>query len=205
MGLISFAFFPLIRLHVKKLLYKLTLMKRKVLIVGSGEAAINAYKAITNEPNLGYQIAGFIDDNPQVKEIKGIKVRSNISQIERYIKNAGIHDVIVAKTELSKEESVKLINHIQHKAENTLYIPDITGIAVSGTELRHFFREQAMFIEIKNNLSNPLIYGTKRVLDYIAGVIIFANIYIKFFRNFRAGITIIPSLEIYSLEPSKYI
>lgn len=172
MGLVSFVLFPIIRLQFKKLLYKLTLMRRKILVVGSGEAAVNAYNSITNEPNLGYQIVSFIDDNPQVQEIKGIKVRPNISRIERYIKTAGVHDVIVAKPELSKEELVKLVNHIQHKAENTLYIPDITGIAVSGTELRHFFREQAMIIQIKNNLANPLIYGVKRVLDYIAGLLI---------------------------------
>jgi undecaprenyl-phosphate galactose phosphotransferase len=105
-------------------------------------------------------------------------VRKGISGIERYINSAGIHDVIVAKPELEKEALTKLLNNIQHKAENTLYIPDISGIAVSGTELRHFFREQTIIIEIKNNLANPLIYGAKRVVDYLAGLAIFAVFFI---------------------------
>lgn len=163
---------PLVRIAYKRFLYSLGLMRRKILIIGSGPAAVNACTAIMNEPNLGYKIAGFIDDAPGSEEICGFRVRPGIEKVERYIRSAAIHDVAIAKPELDKRELAKLINRIQHKAENTLYIPDITGIAVSGTELRHFFREQTMIIEIKNNLANPLIYLVKRLIDYLAGMAI---------------------------------
>ncbi|MBI4802522.1 MAG: undecaprenyl-phosphate galactose phosphotransferase WbaP [Elusimicrobia bacterium] len=174
MFILAITLFPLIRLRAKKLLYAAGLMRRKILIIGSGEAACSAYSAITHEPNLGYEVAGFIDDHPSAPEIDCHKVHLGIGKIERYIKSADIHDVIVAKPELPKEPLVKLINTIQHKAENTLYIPDISGIAVSGTELRHFFKEQTMVIEIKNNLFRPLNYLTKRAVDYLAGLLVFA-------------------------------
>ena len=166
--------FPVIRLNVKKFLYAAGLMRRKLLIVGSGEAAVGAYKAITGEPNLGYQVVGFVDDNPGKTGICGCRVHPGIDQIERYIKSASIHDVVVAKPELDKDAILALINRIQHKAENTLFIPDIKGIAVAGTELRHFFREQTIMLEVRNNLADPLKYGAKRLLDYLAGVVIFA-------------------------------
>lgn len=178
MAISSLALFPLLRLYCKRVLYSFGLMKRKILIIGSGPTAVNAYASIKNEPNLGYELAGFIDDNAAVQEIDGYKVRKGISNVERYINSAGIHDVIVAKPELEKEALTKLLNNIQHKAENTLFIPDISGIAVSGTELRHFFREQTIIIEIKNNLASPLIYGTKRVVDYLAGLAIFIIFFI---------------------------
>jgi len=123
MTAIAFPLFPLTRPLFKKILFSLGLMKRKVLIAGSGPAAETALKSILNEPNLGYEIAGFIDDKPLKKEIAGFKVRKGLNQIERYIKMAGIHDVIVAKPELKRDDIAKLINHIQHKAENTLYMP----------------------------------------------------------------------------------
>lgn len=163
-------FYPFMRLRIKRGLYAIGLMRRKALIVGSGEAAVNAWNAITGEPNLGYEIAGFLDDAPGARALCGLRVHQGLEKIERYIKQAAIHDVIVAKPELEKDALVSLINHIQHKAENTLYIPDISGIAVSGTELRTFFREQAIIIEIRNNLANPLKYGAKRLLDYLAGL-----------------------------------
>ncbi len=178
MGAITLPLFPLIRPFFKKILFALNLLKRKILIAGSGIAAETALKAVQNEPNLGYEIAGFIDDNPLQKEIGGFKVRKGLNQIERYIKRAGIHDVIVAKPELKKDEIAKLINHIQHKAENTLYMPDIKGIAVSGTELRYFFQEQAMVLEIKNNLAQPLNYISKRLIDYASAMFISAILFI---------------------------
>lgn len=166
--------FPVIRLNVKKLLYAAGLMRRKILVVGSGEAAISTYNAIISEPNLGYQVVGFVDDAPAGTEVCGYRVRQGLDQIERYIKSASIHDVVVAKPELDKDAILALINRIQHKAENTLFIPDLKGIAVTGTELRHFFREQTIILEVRNNLANPLKYGVKRLLDYLAGVFIFA-------------------------------
>ena len=170
---LSIILFPVMRLWAKKALYGAGLLLRKVIIAGSGEAAMNAYRAIMNEPNLGYKIAGFVDNAGSGKLPPGFRAHKGLEKIERYIKSAGAQDVIVAKPELSKEELTSLVNHIQHKAENTLYIPDIGGIAVAGTELRHFFREQTLIIEIKNNLANPFIYASKRVLDYGAAALIF--------------------------------
>jgi len=171
MGALSFVLLPLARPAVKKLLYRLGLMKRKVLIVGSGEAALKAREAVVNEPNLGYEVVSFIDDEGP-EELECCAVHRGIDKIERYIRAGGIHDVIIAKPELPRERLTDLINHIQHKAENTLIVPDLGGIAVSGTEIRHFFRERTIMIEVKNNLANPLIYGAKRVLDYVAGAFI---------------------------------
>lgn len=64
----SVALLPLIRLRVKRLLYSVGLMRRKLLIVGSGEAAQMALKAITNEPNLGYKVVAFVDDAPPFRQ-----------------------------------------------------------------------------------------------------------------------------------------
>ncbi|MEI7530051.1 MAG: undecaprenyl-phosphate galactose phosphotransferase WbaP [Elusimicrobiota bacterium] len=169
---LSVMLFPLIRLQAKKLLYKAGLMRRKVLIVGSGKAALSAYNAIIGEPNLGYEVVGFVDDAPGAAVPCGRRIHTGLEKIGRYIKSAGIHDVIVAKPEMNKDALIALINQVQMIAENTLFIPDITGIAVAGTELRQFFTEQTMVLEIKNNLANPLIYLTKRAIDYAAAALI---------------------------------
>lgn len=174
MFVLTVILFPFLRLKIKKILYSAGMMRRKLLIVGSGEAAVNAYNALIGEPNLGYQIVGFIDDTPKKNEVCGFPIHTGIGKIERYIKRSSIHDIMIAKPELEKEALAHLINHIQHKAENTLFIPDISGIAVTGTELRQFFREQTFIMEVRNNLADPLKYGTKRLLDYLAGLLIFA-------------------------------
>jgi len=166
--------FPLIRSKVKKMIYSLNLMTRRVLIIGSGEKAEKIIKAIENEKNLGYKIAGVIDDEGGY--VLNYPIHKGINKIERYINASQINDVIIAKQESSISEIEKLINYVQHKVQNTIYIPDISGIAVSGTDIRYFFQEQTIAIEIKNNLSNPVTYITKRIIDYLLSLIIFALI-----------------------------
>ena len=57
-------------------------------------------------------------------------------------------------------------------------MPEISGIAAYGTDIKYFFNQQMIAFEIKNNLSNPITYISKRIIDYILSVIIFAVIII---------------------------
>jgi Undecaprenyl-phosphate galactose phosphotransferase WbaP len=171
MSLLSFVFFPVIRITAKRVLFQLSILKRKAIILGSGEIARVAMRSINNEPNLGYEIAGFVDDT-EIKEVEGIKVHRYIDHLDRYIRKCGIHDIIIAKPDLEKEKLTEIINHIQHKADNILYMPELSGIAVLGTELRHFFNEQSIVIEIKNNLALPINYFIKRFFDFFVGIIL---------------------------------
>lgn len=68
---------PLMRVCTKQLLSKLGLWKRDALIIGCGKNAIDAYKAITSEKNLGFNIVGFINvgsDNSECESIDGVNV-----------------------------------------------------------------------------------------------------------------------------------
>lgn len=172
MSLMTMVFFPLARITTKRIIYSMGLLKRKILIMGAGTLGKDALHTIRNEPNLGYQVVGFVDDDPlTVREIEGIKVHGKSSRLERYFERCGIHDILIAKSDMDKHELSRVINRLQHRVENTLYIPDLSGVAVLGTELRHFFHSQSFVIEIKNNLSNPGNYIAKRIFDFTFGAI----------------------------------
>lgn len=171
-SLFSLVFFPPIRIMVKKFLYSADFLKRKIIILGTGETALNSLAIIRREKNLGYEVAGFVDQNKMHRQIEGIKVHGYMKNVERYIRKCSIHDVLIACPELEREELLEIINKVQHRAENTLYMPDLGGVAVLGTETRHFLQEQSLVIEFKNNLSRPLNYYTKRVFDYLLGFVL---------------------------------
>lgn len=173
MSILSLFLLPTLRILSKRFIYSLGLMRRKVLIIGAGEAGVMALHALQREKNLGYEVAGFIDDDRASESIGGYRVHRGEGRIERFIKKCCIHDVVIAKPEIKKERLVELVNKIQHKASSILYIPELTGIAVLGTELRHFFDEQTMVIEIKNNLERKTNYLLKRSFDYLASLILF--------------------------------
>lgn len=173
-GMISLVVFPPLRLALKRRLIKAGLLKRKVLIIGANETGVLALRALRGEPNLGYEVIGFLDETPQQGRtcIEGVKVHGRVDRIERYLSNADIHDVVLALPEHDKASLSSLVTRLQHKAASVLYFPDYAGMAVIGTELRHFFQTQAFALEIKNNLAEPFNHYTKKAFDYLVGGIL---------------------------------
>ena len=171
MGVVALFIIPALRINAKRLLMAIGLLRSKVLILGAGKTGQLVAKALREEQNLGYKVAGFLDDDPEKAGtlIEGIKVHKGIEKAERYIGRSGISSVIIAIPGAGKERLNELINRLQHKAENILFVPDILGIAVLGTKLQHFFREQAFALEIQNNLANPINIFIKRCFDFIVG------------------------------------
>jgi len=170
MVLSSFILFPVLRPLYKRFLYSIGILKRKVLIIGSGEFAKKAFYSLKKERNLGYEVAGFVDNCTQKLLIEGYRVHNGLERIERYLKRCGIQDVIIAKPEMEKSDLMRLIDRIQHKVETTLFIPDIVGISVLGTELRHFFQDQTLVIALKNNLERRSNFIIKRIFDYVVSI-----------------------------------
>ena len=172
MLLFSFLILPVVRPLIKQLIYYLGFMKN-VLIIGAGDVGRLALHALRREKNLGYRIVGFVDDlKDSPRMVEGIKVHRGIHGIERYIRRCNIDDVVIAKPDLKKSELINIINKVQHKVQSILYIPDISGIAVLGTELRHFFYEKTMVLEIKNNLEQLPNYLIKRFFDYTVSLML---------------------------------
>ena len=169
----SFFLFPLSRVNAKKLIYAMGFLKRRIMIIGTGEQAMQALSLLRNEKNLGYDVVCFLNERPgSPAQIEGLRVFGFLDKADAYIKKGGIQDVLIALPGLDGERLAKLINRVQPHAENILYMADIPGMPVLGAHLRHFFREKAFILEVKNNLAQPLNYMTKRLLDFVAGAVL---------------------------------
>ncbi len=180
--LLSLLFFPLLRPALKRIIYRLGFLRRKLLILGSGEAALKAMKTVRRERNLGYDVAGFIGDGVCSGGegagggdlIEGLKVHGFMDKAERYIGRCSIHDVMIAAPGLEKERLANIINKVQHRAESTLYMSDLSAVAVLGAEFRDFGNQEGLVIEIKNNLLRPQNYIIKKLFDFTLGLVLSA-------------------------------
>ena len=173
MGMTAFVLLPVIRLNLKKLLRRFGLLKRRVLILGAGRTGELMLKALMREPNYGYMVIGFVDDDPEKigTNINGIKVHKGVDRVLNYINRCNIEDLFIAMPGAGNERLQGLINNLQHKVENILFVPDVFGIAVLGTSLQHFFQEEAFAFELKNNLSKSLNRFIKKIFDFVFSVI----------------------------------
>ncbi len=172
-GFFAFPFLPLIRINLQRFLRRYGLFKRNVLIIGSGELGRLTLKALKREPHYGYEVVGFVDDNPDNgKVIDGIKVHYGISNLERYLTRSKISDILIALPDMEKEKIEELINRIHLKVERILLIPDLKSIPMIGIELHHFFQEQILSLEIKSNLLRPHNILIKRAFDIMMSFIL---------------------------------
>jgi len=169
MGAISLFSLPLIRMTVKNMLRKMGFLNRRVLILGAGETGRLILKSLKREPNYGYEVIGFLDDDPEKigKKIDGVKVHRGVDKAGSYLKSCGITDLFIAMPGAGKERLQGIINKLQHKVDRILFVPDMFGVAVLGTNLRHFFHEEVLAFEIENNLSNPFNIIVKRCFDVV--------------------------------------
>ena len=166
--------FPFARIAAKRAIYKIGFLKRKLIILGAGPSALLSLALLKKEANLGYEIAGFVDENPGTRQ--GIKVHGFIDRADKYVKRCRINDVLIA-ADLSGDRMGSLVNRVQQKAENTLFVPDLAGVAAMGAEFRHFFSDRVFVLEIKNNLAHLSTRALKRLLDFAGGwlfLIVFA-------------------------------
>ncbi len=173
MGILAIPFLTLMRIVLKKVLRRIGLLKRRVLILGAGETGRLILKALLREPNYGYEVIGFVDDDDEKcgRMIEGVKVHKGADRAANYAKRCDITDIFIAMPGAGKERLQGLINDLQHKVERILFVPDMFGIAVLGTGLRHFFREEVLALEIENNLSNTFNIFIKRCFDIVVSIL----------------------------------
>lgn len=71
---------------------------KRLLIIGAGDCGEKIVREIRDNPQLGYQPIGFIDDNPSRAnlQIHGIPVVGKTSDIELYAQKMGVEELLIA-------------------------------------------------------------------------------------------------------------
>ncbi len=192
MGGLAVIIFPFGRIVFKRLMRRFGLFKRRVLILGAGNIGRLLAKVLRRESNFGYEIMGFLDDDPEKigTRIDGIKVHRGTGMTARYIRKCAISDLVVALEGVNKKKMLWLVNNLQHKVNRILFVPDILGFPVVGTDFIHFSHEEAFALELKNNLANPLNVFVKRLFDFTLSIIV-----LPFFAVLMAAISLMIKLD----------
>ena len=71
---------------------------RRVLVVGAGEAGIVVVREAQKNPQLGFDIVGFLDDDPvkHRKQIAGVPVLGLVATLEHVIQAYRVNEVVIA-------------------------------------------------------------------------------------------------------------
>ncbi|MGQ9557384.1 MAG: undecaprenyl-phosphate galactose phosphotransferase WbaP [Desulfurispora sp.] len=177
--LFALLFLPAVRYGGKHLLARLGLWRRRVLVLGAGRTGLMILQALCADPYLGYQVVGFLDDDPRKKHCiwsgsnqAEVRVLGGFKDAGRVMRETGVYNLIVAVPGLTGRKLVALVNSLQTGCESILVVPDLFGLPVLGAEADYFFHEQILGLRIKNNLASPVNAFLKRAFDLAVGSII---------------------------------
>ncbi len=168
--------FPVFRSIGKRLMYKTSIGRDNVIIIGAGKAGIQTAKALMNEHNLGYYIVGFLDDDPskigKKIEINGkkYKVFGRTTSFCKFINLLDISTVVVAIPSLKKDKLIDLTNNVHKFSRKIIFVPDLQGIALLNTEFNSLFSEQLFLMELNNNLKSTFNQLLKRSFDVVVSL-----------------------------------
>jgi FlaA1/EpsC-like NDP-sugar epimerase len=108
--------------------------KKKVLIVGAGDAGEKVLREIKDNVGLGYHVVGFLDDDPGKinRYIHGVKVLEDLQGISLVVKAVDLDEIIIAIPSASEEKMRSIVSLCQKTGIRCKTIPGI-GELINGT------------------------------------------------------------------------
>ena len=165
---------PFSRILTKYLLNKLGYWQRDTWIIGSGNNAIEAYKAIISEKNLGLKVIGFIASEGGVRAgetINGIKVISNdIDWLRGEDKKTQF--IVAVESHQSEMRNSWLRNFMIQGFRYVSVIPTLRGMPLDSTDMSFIFSHEVMIFRVQQNLAKWSSRTLKRLFDIIASIAI---------------------------------
>jgi len=144
---------------------------RHILIIGAGEVGKNFYDSIMSNPQFGYRLVGFIDDQP--KAFLNGQYLGKISDLEKVLKSKMVNDAIVALPNYASDKIEGIINICENYTVRVKIIPDYFRFVSDKYEFTQFGRFPV--ISVRNEQINDLTARMeKRTFDLIFTGLLFA-------------------------------
>jgi exopolysaccharide biosynthesis polyprenyl glycosylphosphotransferase len=122
--------------HLLPLIKNVKGFNKRILIYGAGELGQALFRAIANSPKLDILPVGCIDDDPEKinkvcqsssyhSALSSVSVLGTSRDIERIVKDYNIDEVVVAISNISREDFMKILHKLERKDINIGFVPNL--------------------------------------------------------------------------------
>lgn len=166
---IALVIVPFGRVMLKRWLIHSGWYLRKTTILGAGNNAFDAYKALQSENYLGLDITHFVSVNDVFGEVKklNIPIFSNVKENTWKLATKKSDQFIIALEENENMERDKLLRYFSTNGYRFVsVIPTLRGLPLYSTDMSFMFSYEVMLLRVNNNLAKLSSRIVKRAVDF---------------------------------------
>ena len=109
----------------------------RVLIVGAGEVGRRLMRNIVAQPELGYQVIGFVDDDAEKKrtDIGRFKALGGVDNLPRVVQEEAIDEVIITLPWMHHRKILGIMRQCEREQVRARIVPDLFQLALSRVDI----------------------------------------------------------------------
>jgi undecaprenyl-phosphate galactose phosphotransferase len=163
--MLSLVLFPLSRYVIKTLLINANLWKKKLLILGIQQTSLQVLKNIKANKTMGYEVIGFLDDDPEKlgKKYMGVEVLGPISQFEEIASTYKFKDIMIATPHLPRHKLETLLSKCARISDSMWLIPRSGDFITEGVDIEII--GDVLSLYFKKNLAKPWNIAIKNIYE----------------------------------------
>jgi len=170
--LIALALFPFYRYQFKRFLFSFKRYRIPALICPAGEEARALAAALLREKTFGYEVVGFLDDDPRLfgQRFSGLKVFGPLRQAGKFARLKGVDAVFLLLNGKPFPRLEELYAYLQRHVGEIFFVPGFTALGLLNAELAFLFSKKLSLIRVTNPLGSYLNRALKRGLDLLGAL-----------------------------------
>jgi len=153
------------------MLYRLGLGETRLLVVGSGRLGKMIMQHMVANPNLGYNIVGFLHDmNEPPSDFGRFKMLGTLEDLGMVIRSMQIDEVIIALPSHLHQQSIRSVRLCERLGTSFKLVPDLYELSLSRIDMEAI--EGIPLIGIKQVSLNSVQRFVTRMVDVIVAALI---------------------------------
>jgi len=142
----------------------------RLLIVGAGEVGRRIMRSIVAQPELGYQVVGFVDDDPRkqvpIGRFQALGGTDNLTQV---IRQHRVDEVILTLPWQSHRKIMDILDHCEREGVRVKIVPDLFQMSLNRVQLDTI--NGVPLIGVKEPTISGLNLAIKRAMDFVLALL----------------------------------
>ncbi|MCC7161115.1 MAG: undecaprenyl-phosphate glucose phosphotransferase [Anaerolineae bacterium] len=141
------------------------------LIIGAGEIGRAIMRNVLAQPDLGYHIEGFVDDDPTKAVIGNFQLLGGTDQLPRILRQHKIDEIIITLPWHARDKIVRIMVDAETTGARVKIVPDLFQLSLSKIAVDAV--GGIPLIGVKDASISVGALSTKRVMDVLLSIMIF--------------------------------